>query len=206
MRRSFQLNGARSLYRGLSVPLVFTSLVTAVEMSSWGLGKRIIYTVSLQDQDTPLALWQVQLAGTASAFLSSLVYTPVELVRRFLCSLISVQVKVRLQSSQREHRYRGPVDCLKQVIRTSGLRGLWQGNTATLARELPAASFYYGSFRSSSSTHINRHIRIRQAHACRSQRRRVHSFNRADFRRVCRNGKLDRCNAWRYDQIAYSNW
>ena len=42
-------------------------------------------------------------------------------------------VKLNLQTS----RYRGPIECIKSVFNTDGLRGIYRGFNTTLIREIP---------------------------------------------------------------------
>jgi solute carrier family 25 carnitine/acylcarnitine transporter 20/29 len=65
----------------------------------------------------------------------SFVNTPVELLK------IRFQVETGANS-----RYTGLLDCGKQIVAQSGVRGLYQGYLATLTREIPAYAGYFFAY------------------------------------------------------------
>ena len=48
-----------------------------------------------------------------------------------------MQCRLQMGSTERHHAYAGPLDCLRQTVRTEGLRGLARGLGGTMARECP---------------------------------------------------------------------
>eukprot|EP00029_Vermamoeba_vermiformis_P012688 TRINITY_DN7588_c0_g1_i1.p1 TRINITY_DN7588_c0_g1~~TRINITY_DN7588_c0_g1_i1.p1 ORF type:complete len:157 (+),score=16.00 TRINITY_DN7588_c0_g1_i1:385-855(+) len=42
--------------------------------------------------------------------------------------------------------YKGPIDCAKKVWQASGLRGIFNGLSATLIRDVPGFGIYFGSY------------------------------------------------------------
>lgn len=42
--------------------------------------------------------------------------------------------------------YKGPLDCVKQLYRTGGLRSIYKGTCATLLRDLPASGMYFMTY------------------------------------------------------------
>lgn len=69
----------------------------------------------------PLSLGQYYLAGAGAGIGNSFVSGPVE------------HVRIRLQT-QTSNIYSGPVDAVKKIYRADGLRGVYHGQGATLAR------------------------------------------------------------------------
>lgn len=47
------------------------------------------------------------------------------------------QCRLQMGGTERYHTYNGPIDCLRQTVRTEGLRGLTRGLGGTMARECP---------------------------------------------------------------------
>lgn len=73
--------------------------------------------------DKPLSTFQHGLAGLAGGLTVSFVATPVE------------QIKARLQvqyDTTSQKIYKGPIDCIRQVVRNNGIFGLWQGLLPTM--------------------------------------------------------------------------
>jgi len=44
------------------------------------------------------------------------------------------------------HTYTGPIDCMRQLVRSEGYRGLMRGLGATMCREMPGNAVYFGSY------------------------------------------------------------
>lgn len=44
------------------------------------------------------------------------------------------------------HTYAGPTDCLRQLVRAEGLRGVLRGLPGTIAREVPGNAIYFTSY------------------------------------------------------------
>jgi len=57
----------------------------------------------------------------------------------FVCKILTsdmfIIVKLQLQSQKAaaDRRFKGPIDCAKQVVRIQGVSGLWSGFTGSLA-------------------------------------------------------------------------
>eukprot|EP01100_Stratorugosa_tubuloviscum_P001288 TRINITY_DN1288_c0_g1_i3.p1 TRINITY_DN1288_c0_g1~~TRINITY_DN1288_c0_g1_i3.p1 ORF type:complete len:187 (-),score=51.96 TRINITY_DN1288_c0_g1_i3:615-1175(-) len=78
-----------------------------------------------QDSQNQLTLSQNMICGAVAGFFVSSVLTPIEYVK---CQL-QVQNTISKQ-------FRGPLDVLYQTIKTSGLKGIFRGHSATIAREV----------------------------------------------------------------------
>lgn len=72
--------------------------------------------------DKPLSVFQHGLAGLAGGITVSFVATPVE----------QIKARLQVQYDARTKTYKGPIDCIKQVVRNNGVFGLWQGLTPTM--------------------------------------------------------------------------
>eukprot|EP01097_Dermamoeba_algensis_P008865 TRINITY_DN6081_c0_g1_i1.p1 TRINITY_DN6081_c0_g1~~TRINITY_DN6081_c0_g1_i1.p1 ORF type:complete len:219 (-),score=68.14 TRINITY_DN6081_c0_g1_i1:271-927(-) len=82
-----------------------------------------------------LSLPQLCASGAAAGFFASLVLCPVELI------------KCRLQVQQNElPRFKGPIDCLVQTLKTEGIRGLYRGYLGTMIREVPGNAIWFGVY------------------------------------------------------------
>lgn len=65
-----------------------------------------------------------------------------------LVTICLIQVKIRLQNQTGipEPIYKGPIDCLRQIFRNQGIRGLYKGLPTTLIRETPSYGAYFASY------------------------------------------------------------
>lgn len=48
-----------------------------------------------------------------------------------LIQFISVNLQLQSQRSSLDRQFKGPVDCIRQVVRAQGIRGLWTGSTGS---------------------------------------------------------------------------
>ena len=126
--------GVRALYKGMGSPLLTTPIINAVVFTSYEQGKRIIALT----HDTPrhLTLNENAFAGAYAGLVNCLVACPVELIKG--------RLQVQYESNSRTSFYKGPLDCLRQIVAVKGVRGVFTGMTATILREVPAyvAQFY----------------------------------------------------------------
>lgn len=137
-RQSLRAEGIPGLYRGISAPL----FGAAIEASSLFFSYRIAQTAfrSLLRQETQinekLPLGTLVACGGASGAFTSLLLTPIELVK--------CQMQVPLSSSS--FRGRGPISIIASVFRHNGVFGFWHGQLGTLIRETGGSAAWFGSY------------------------------------------------------------
>jgi len=127
LRKTIRGEGFLGLYKGSFGPLLTTPLLNAIVFGSYGLAKRWIEV----DDSRPLTIVQHGLAGAFGGFANSIISGPVE------------YVKTQLQIQQEVKVYRGQWDCLRNIVATTGFRGIFRGLTSTICREVPG---YGGQF------------------------------------------------------------
>ncbi|KRG00401.1 uncharacterized protein Dwil_GK28001 [Drosophila willistoni] len=119
----------QGLYRGISSPMMGIGLVNAIVFGVYGNVQRL----SEKPNELITHFWAGSIAGIAQGFVCS----PMELA------------KTRLQlASQIDHgmMFKGPVACLKHIVKTEGLKGAFKGLTATILRDIPGFSCYFVSY------------------------------------------------------------
>ncbi|XP_021498244.1 mitochondrial basic amino acids transporter isoform X1 [Meriones unguiculatus] len=109
------------LYKGMSSPLMGLTFINALVFGVQG------NTLRALGQDSPLNQF---LAGAAAGTIQCVICCPMELA------------KTRLQL-QGPRTYKGPLDCLVQIYRQEGLRGINRGMVSTLLRETPSFGVYF---------------------------------------------------------------
>jgi len=128
-KQTIKHDGLKGLYRGMASPLVGVGGINAVV---FGVQK---YTNRLfTNQD---ALSSHFFSGMIAGFTQSFICSPVELTK----------TRLQIQADQGgPAKYRGSVDCLKQIYRSEGLKGIFRGQLCTIYREAPAFGAYFVSF------------------------------------------------------------
>lgn len=120
--------GFRGLYRGLSSPLIGGALETGVNYAVFQ------HTMGALD-GLPTAASIPLAAATAGVFLSVIV-SPAELIK----------CRMQLGAADKAHAYEGPIDCIRQLLRSEGYKGLTRGLGATMSREIPGNAVYFGTY------------------------------------------------------------
>ncbi|KAI9822072.1 MAG: hypothetical protein M1826_000580 [Phylliscum demangeonii] len=141
IRQSFREGGMRGLYRGVSAPLVGAAIETSSLFFSYRIAKELLQSTFYPS--APLPFSGLLVAGAASGALTSLVLTPIELVK---CQM---QVPPGPLPSPRAQM--GPLAIIRSIHRHHGLPGFWRGQMGTLVRETGGSTAWFGSYEAMSA-------------------------------------------------------
>ncbi|CAM0138665.1 mitochondrial ornithine carrier protein [Umbelopsis sp. WA50703] len=144
-------HGVKDLYRGLSSPLVGSMIENAALFVGYKQVQRMIRDLSATPEQKiqyaqehgdeslqQLSLNQLIVAGTISGAFTSLVLTPVELIK---CKL-----QVQQHGSPSTISFRGPLHIITHTFHQNGLAGFYRGHLATFIRECGGGAFWFGSY------------------------------------------------------------
>ncbi|TRM61033.1 mitochondrial carrier domain-containing protein [Schizophyllum amplum] len=123
LKKTVAEEGISGLYRGLPAPVVGAMAENATLFLAYSEFQNLIRSVTHRPHNQELPLQHLALAAAGSGAVTSFVLTPIELVK---CKM---QARVRFLN----------------VVRTSGVRGLWLGQTGTLIRETGGTAAWFGS-------------------------------------------------------------
>ncbi|XP_028713918.1 mitochondrial basic amino acids transporter isoform X3 [Peromyscus leucopus] len=112
------------LYKGLGSPLMGLTFINALVFGVQG------NTLRALGQDSPLNQF---LAGAAAGAIQCVICCPMELAK----------TRLQLQDVGPARTYKGSLDCLVQIYRHEGLRGINRGMVSTLLRETPSFGVYF---------------------------------------------------------------
>ncbi|PFH50954.1 hypothetical protein AMATHDRAFT_80541 [Amanita thiersii Skay4041] len=111
------------LYKGITSPLATAALLNGVVFASY----RFFMKLQLENGESVPTLTQIGLAGVGSGIVSTLVTTPTELI------------KIRQQDQLVRT---SPRQVALQILRESGIRGLYRGVTATALRDTGYGAYF----------------------------------------------------------------
>ncbi|KAL0079978.1 mitochondrial carrier domain-containing protein [Phycomyces blakesleeanus] len=119
LKKTISKEGPKALYKGATPPLVGWMFMDSIMLGTLHNAR---VTMQSWNGDKPLSLFQHGLAGLAGGLTVSFVATPVE------------QIKARLQVQYDSNTkvYKGPVDCIRQLVRNNGPTALWTGLGPTM--------------------------------------------------------------------------
>ncbi|MCJ1404338.1 hypothetical protein MMC11_007563 [Xylographa trunciseda] len=136
-RQSLRADGLASLYRGVSAPLLGAAIETSSLFFSYRVAQNALQaTLYSSHKDAVLPLSALVACGAASGAFTSLLLTPIELVK---CQM---QVPVSADSA----RGASPAAVIAAVYRHRGLAGFWHGQLGTLIRETGGSAAWFGSY------------------------------------------------------------
>ncbi|KAL3427622.1 amino-acid transporter arg-13 [Phlyctema vagabunda] len=138
-KQAIHNEGLLGLYRGISAPLVGAALETSSLFFWERVGREALFSSGVYHRDKPLPLSALWLTGAISGAFTSLVLTPVELVK------CKIQVPVTASSDGMVRLSPTPMAVIRDVFRHQGLRGFWHGQLGTLIRETGGCAAWFGS-------------------------------------------------------------
>lgn len=127
-----KFEGLRGLYKGMLAPLVGAAPLSALLFFGYGVGRNFFLT----NLDDKLSYFQTFKAGLLAGLLTTTINVPIERVKCLL----------QIQANERDKKYTGAVDCLKQLYRAGGVRSLYKGTLATSLRFGPPCGVFFVTY------------------------------------------------------------
>uniref|UniRef100_A0A0B6Z258 Mitochondrial carnitine/acylcarnitine carrier protein n=1 Tax=Arion vulgaris TaxID=1028688 RepID=A0A0B6Z258_9EUPU len=134
LMKTVNKEGFIGLYKGMAAPVAGVAPVFAVCFLGFGVGKRL----QQKHEDEVLTYPQLFKAGMLAGVFTTVIMTPGD---RIKCLL-----QIQQESSVASRKYKGPVDCAKQIYKEGGIRSIYRGTMATLLRDIPATGMYFTSY------------------------------------------------------------
>ncbi|CAI4216518.1 unnamed protein product [Parascedosporium putredinis] len=135
--QSIRADGFLGLYRGISAPLVGAALENSSLFFFERIGRDLVCASGYLPQDKPLPLSALWFTGAFSGAFTSLVLTPVELVK------CKIQVPAAVEGKAPPPLR--PISVVKDIYRHHGLRGFFHGGIGTLIREAGGGAAWFGT-------------------------------------------------------------
>jgi solute carrier family 25 carnitine/acylcarnitine transporter 20/29 len=128
--------GMFAFYKGTLSPLIGISFCVAVGFIGNEFAKRYfhLYHALKGDNNHKLSIKEFMISGGFSGLFTAFPVTPVELIR------------IKIQTNG--NKYKGTIDCLRNLFRNYGFCALFQGLWITMIREVPANIVYFGLYES----------------------------------------------------------
>ncbi|KAK1998970.1 mitochondrial carrier [Colletotrichum falcatum] len=142
VKKSIARDGLRrGLYAGVSAPLVGVTPMFAVSFWGYDVGKSLVRSSSSSsDPSAPLSIAQVSAAGFFSAVPMTAITAPFERVK------VILQVQSQRLKPGEAPKYAGGADVVRQLYAEGGLRSVFRGSAATLARDGPGSAAYFAAY------------------------------------------------------------
>ncbi|CAG9983418.1 unnamed protein product [Clonostachys byssicola] len=121
----YRTEGGRALFKGLGPNLIGVVPARAINFYVYGNGKQFLAQHWNNGQE---GAWCHLLAGGAAGVVTSTVTNPIWMVKTRL--QLDKNVAAR-SGGATQRRYRNSADCVRQIVREEGVRGLYKGMSAS---------------------------------------------------------------------------
>ncbi|ODQ52188.1 mitochondrial carrier [Saitoella complicata NRRL Y-17804] len=129
VQKTFKAEGFGGFYKGTATPLVGVGLCVSVQFAVFEHMKRVFRE---RNGGEGLSGGQFYIAGAAAGIANSALACPIE------------HVRIRLQTQTATNAlYNGPIDCIKKIYSSYGIRGIFKGYGPTFIREGHGMGAYF---------------------------------------------------------------
>ncbi|KAF8512156.1 mitochondrial carrier domain-containing protein [Hysterangium stoloniferum] len=136
VKKALARDGITGLYRGVVPPILGVTPIFAVSFWAYDFSKNLILTATPNRKSTSLSIPELAAAGFLSAVPTTLVTAPVE----------RAKVLLQVQGQGVEKKYKGVFDVFKVLYKEGGIRSIFRGSGATLARDGPGSAAYFAAY------------------------------------------------------------
>ncbi|TGJ87816.1 hypothetical protein E0Z10_g987 [Xylaria hypoxylon] len=136
-RQSIKADGVLGLYRGISAPLFGAAAETSSLFLFERMGRAAVYSSGYCPRDRALPLSALWFTGAFAGAFTSVVLTPIELVK------CKVQVPASVDGSV--PKVPSVTSVIRDVYKHEGIRGFWHGQMGTFLRESGGCAAWFGS-------------------------------------------------------------
>ncbi|KAG5653345.1 hypothetical protein H0H81_000967 [Sphagnurus paluster] len=137
VKKTLARDGVAGMYRGMVPPLLGVTPIFAVSFWAYDASKKLIFSFTPNRTSETLSTAELAAAGFMSAVPTTLITAPVERAK--------VLLQVQGQGAS-EVKYKGVLDVMKHLYREGGMRSIFRGTGATLARDGPGSAAYFAAY------------------------------------------------------------
>ncbi|OJA16128.1 hypothetical protein AZE42_00067 [Rhizopogon vesiculosus] len=137
VRKTLARDGVTGMYRGMVPPLLGVTPIFAMSFWAYDASKNLIFRLTPKRTSESLSTAELAAAGFMSAVPTTLVTAPVERAK------VLLQVQGQGGSGP---QYKGVFDVMKHLYREGGIRSIFRGTGATIARDGPGSAVYFAAY------------------------------------------------------------
>ncbi|KAI0361164.1 mitochondrial carrier [Trametes cingulata] len=137
VKKALARDGLRGLYRGVVPPLLGVTPIFAVSFWAYDTSKLLLLGLTPNRKSNELSIPELAAAGFMSAIPTTLVTAPVERAK------VLLQVQGQTPGGP---QYKGVFDVVRHLYREGGVRSVFRGSVATVARDGPGSAAYFAAY------------------------------------------------------------
>ncbi|XP_076441759.1 solute carrier family 25 member 45-like isoform X2 [Babylonia areolata] len=139
---------SKGFFRGMSWPLVSFGVMNSIFFGTYG-GLLQHFSQNVPDSEQP-HFQSTFCAGFLATFPTVFIATPIDVVKVTLQAQVGSQPEVPKSGSDyrvlRSKFHRGPLEASVEIVKLSGVKGIFRGFWTQLARDSPANAVYMSSY------------------------------------------------------------
>ncbi|MBN3301232.1 ORNT1 protein, partial [Amia calva] len=140
--KTYRQDGLYGLYQGTTPALLANVAENAVLFACYGFCQQLTRRLFGMESVSELSDLQNATAGSFASVFSSLVLCPTELVKCRMQAMHEMKVSGKTSLARRVSTW----SIVKDILKTDGPQGLFQGLTSTWLREVPGYFFFFGGY------------------------------------------------------------
>lgn len=140
--KTYKEHGVRGFYQGTTPALMAHISENAVLFLSYGFCQKVVRGLSGMDSKAELSDIQKATSGSLASVFASLAICPTELVKCRLQAMHEMKTSGKLTEGHPSTVWA----VIKNILKTDGPLGMYQGLTSTLMREMPGYFFFFGGY------------------------------------------------------------
>ncbi|KAF8575828.1 mitochondrial carrier [Ramaria rubella] len=131
LQKTIRNESVLALYKGATPPAVGWAAIDSVLLGSLHNYRLFLTNLRPMTEETPgsderrLSVVGHAVAGLFAGWTSAFLAHPIELLK--------VNLQLQRQRAVLDRKFKGPIDCARQVVRANGVLGLWRGFGGSLA-------------------------------------------------------------------------
>jgi len=136
VRQTFGKEGVRGFYMGVFSPLCGQMFLNATQFFAWGQSSRFVERITHRTEADSWLVRDWMAAGVLTALACAMVENPID----FFKSQLQVQI------FKPKPQFTTVPQAVRYVLTTHGIRGAYQGLSATIIRNIPFRSTYFAGY------------------------------------------------------------
>jgi len=137
VKKTLARDGVLGLYRGMVPPLLGVTPIFAVSFWAYDASKKLIFAFTPKRTTETLSTAELAAAGFMSAVPTTLITAPVERAK--------VMLQVQGQGGS-VTKHKGVLAVMSHLYKEGGIRSIFRGTGATLARDGPGSAAYFAAY------------------------------------------------------------